>query len=85
MENSYTWEYQPGSNQRSLDLNSHTLPTELWRQTGSVLKIKEFTGISDPYESPTSAELVVDTEGTEVDYCAQQVLLKLESMGLIAA
>ena len=48
-------------------------------------KIKEFTGISDPYESPTSAELVVDTEGTEVDYCAQQVLLKLESMGLIAA
>ncbi|NKX44274.1 bifunctional sulfate adenylyltransferase/adenylylsulfate kinase [Roseicyclus persicicus] len=48
-------------------------------------KIKEFTGISDPYEAPTNAELVVDTEGTEVDYCAQQVLLKLESMGLIAA
>ncbi|MGB1023271.1 MAG: bifunctional sulfate adenylyltransferase/adenylylsulfate kinase [Paracoccaceae bacterium] len=48
-------------------------------------KIKEFTGISDPYEAPTAAELVVDTEGTEVDYCAQQVLLKLESMGLIAA
>jgi sulfate adenylyltransferase len=48
-------------------------------------KIKEFTGISDPYEAPTVAELVVDTEGTEVDYCAQQVLLKLESMGLIAA
>ncbi|MDB2548319.1 bifunctional sulfate adenylyltransferase/adenylylsulfate kinase [Paracoccaceae bacterium] len=48
-------------------------------------KIKEFTGISDPYEAPTTAELVVDTEGTEVDYCAQQVLLKLESMGLIAA
>ncbi len=48
-------------------------------------KIKEFTGISDPYEAPTAAELVVDTEGTEVDYCAQQVLLKLESIGLIAA
>lgn len=48
-------------------------------------KIKEFTGISDPYEAPANAELVVDTEGTEVDYCAQQVLLKLESMGLIAA
>ncbi|MBC6438200.1 MAG: bifunctional sulfate adenylyltransferase/adenylylsulfate kinase [Rhodobacteraceae bacterium] len=47
-------------------------------------KIKEFTGISDPYEVPENAELVVDTEGTEVDYCAQQVLLKLESMGLIA-
>lgn len=47
-------------------------------------KIKEFTGISDPYEAPEAAELVVDTEGMEVDYCAQQVLLKLESMGLIA-
>jgi sulfate adenylyltransferase len=48
-------------------------------------KIKEFTGISDPYEAPTTAELVVDTEGMDVDYCAQQVLLKLESLGLIAA
>src|SRR6056297_480936 len=48
-------------------------------------KIKEFTGISDPYEAPTAAELVVDTEGMDVDYCAQQVLLKLESMGLIKA
>ncbi|KIT17471.1 putative bifunctional SAT/APS kinase [Jannaschia aquimarina] len=46
-------------------------------------KIPEFTGISDPYEAPTNAELVVDTEGAEVDNCAQQVLLKLESMGLI--
>jgi sulfate adenylyltransferase len=46
-------------------------------------KIKEFTGISDPYEAPTKAELVVNTEGAEVDYCAQQVILKLESMGLI--
>ncbi|RED14411.1 bifunctional sulfate adenylyltransferase/adenylylsulfate kinase [Pontivivens insulae] len=48
-------------------------------------KIKEFTGISDPYEAPTQAELVLDTEGTDVDYCAQQVILKLESLGLIAA
>ncbi|MCK0167568.1 bifunctional sulfate adenylyltransferase/adenylylsulfate kinase [Jannaschia sp. S6380] len=47
-------------------------------------KIKEFTGISDPYEAPTNAELVVDTEGHEVDTCAQQVLLKLEGMGLIS-
>lgn len=47
-------------------------------------KIKEFTGISDPYEEPQNPELRVVTEGTDVDYCAQQVLLKLESMGLIA-
>ena len=48
-------------------------------------KIKEFTGISDPYEVPTRAELVLETEGTDVDNCAHQVLLKLESMGLITA
>ncbi len=48
-------------------------------------KIKEFTGISDPYELPTNAELVVDTEGVDVDHCAHQVILKLEGMGLIRA
>jgi len=48
-------------------------------------KIKEFTGISDPYEAPETPELRVDTEGLDVDYCAQQVILKLESMGLIRA
>jgi len=48
-------------------------------------KIKEFTGISDPYETPEKPELRLDTEGTEVDHCAHQVILKLESMGLIKA
>jgi sulfate adenylyltransferase len=46
-------------------------------------KIKEFTGISDPYEVPTKAEIVVDTENVDVDHCAHQVILKLEQMGLI--
>ena len=48
-------------------------------------KIKEFTGISDPYEEPTTPELRVDTTGVDVDHCAHQVILKLESMGLIKA
>jgi sulfate adenylyltransferase len=48
-------------------------------------KIKEFTGISDPYETPEKPELRLETEGTDVDFCAQQVILKLESMGLIGA
>ena len=48
-------------------------------------KIKEFTGISDPYDVPENPELRLETETVDVDYCAQQVLLKLESMGLIAA
>jgi sulfate adenylyltransferase len=48
-------------------------------------KIKEFTGISDPYEAPEEPELRLDTEGLDVDYCAQQVVLKLENMGLVRA
>ena len=48
-------------------------------------KIKEFTGISDPYDVPADPELRVETENVEVDNCAHQVLLKLESMGLISA
>ena len=48
-------------------------------------EIKEFTGISDPYEEPLNAELKVETENVDVDNCAHQVILKLESMGLIKA
>ncbi|MCP5036099.1 MAG: bifunctional sulfate adenylyltransferase/adenylylsulfate kinase [Rhodobacteraceae bacterium] len=48
-------------------------------------KIKEFTGISDPYDVPEKPELSVETENVEVDNCAHQVILKLEQMGLVAA
>ena len=48
-------------------------------------RIKEFTGISDPYEMPEAPELRVDTENVDVDHCAHQVILKLEAMGLIRA
>ena len=47
-------------------------------------KIKEFTGISDPYDVPENPELRVETEGADVDNCAHQVILKLENIGLIA-
>jgi sulfate adenylyltransferase len=47
--------------------------------------IKEFTGISDPYDVPESPELRLGTEGLDVDTCAHQVILKLEGLGLIAA
>lgn len=47
-------------------------------------KIKEFTGISDPYDVPENPELRVETENVDVDNCAHQVILKLESLGLIA-
>ena len=47
-------------------------------------KIKEFTGISDPYEAPEAPELRVDTVHKTPDECAHDVMLKLENIGLIA-
>jgi len=46
--------------------------------------IKEFTGISDPYEAPEHPEMVIDTTTITVDQAAQQVLLKLESLGYLS-
>lgn len=36
--------------------------------------IPEFTGISDPYEEPDDANLVLDTTGRGIDDCADEVL-----------
>ena len=45
--------------------------------------IQHFTGIDDPYESPTRAELEIDTNGQSPEEAAQRILLKLEHLGLI--
>ena len=45
--------------------------------------IKEFTGISDPYEAPEHAELVIHTEDCSPEEAAQRILLKLEALGYI--
>jgi sulfate adenylyltransferase len=46
-------------------------------------KIKEFTGISDPYEIPENPELRIDTTDIAPDQAVQQIVLKLEALGLI--
>jgi sulfate adenylyltransferase len=45
--------------------------------------LKEFTGVSDPYEEPENPEMRIDTSGISIDQGAQQVLLKLESLGYL--
>ena len=45
--------------------------------------IKEFTGISDPYEEPEQAELVIHTEDCAPEEAAQRIILKLEALGYI--
>jgi sulfate adenylyltransferase len=45
--------------------------------------IKEFTGISDPYEKPAHAEVVIDTASTNAEEAAQQIILHLEAEGFV--
>ena len=47
--------------------------------------IKEFTGISDPYEEPLNADLSIDTTDISPGEAANQIILHLESMGYIGA
>ena len=46
--------------------------------------IKEFTGISDPYEEPADAELVIDTTKFTAEEAAQQIMLHLEKEGYVS-
>jgi sulfate adenylyltransferase len=45
--------------------------------------LKEFTGISDPYEIPTDADVVIDTAEVSAEEAAQQIILHLERQGFI--
>ncbi len=46
-------------------------------------EIKEFTGVSDPYEEPASPEMRIDTEEHEPEESARIVVAKLEELGLV--
>src|SRR6476619_2065513 len=48
-------------------------------------EIKEFTGVSDPYEAPENPELVLDTEAQSPEESAQEILAFLEGRDLIPA
>ena len=45
--------------------------------------LKEFTGISDPYEVPADAEVVIDTAELSAEEAAQEIILHLEQQGFI--
>jgi adenylylsulfate kinase len=46
-------------------------------------EIKGFTGIDDPYESPETPEIVVDTEKQSAEASAKQILAYLENGGYL--
>jgi sulfate adenylyltransferase len=45
--------------------------------------VKEFTGISDPYEVPTDADLVLDTSGLTVEEGCHRILHHLQKQGYL--
>jgi sulfate adenylyltransferase len=45
--------------------------------------LKEFTGISDPYEEPKDAEVVINTADLTAEEAAQEIILHLEREGFI--
>ena len=45
--------------------------------------IKEFTGISDPYEEPEDADIVIDTTELVPEQAVQRILLHLEREGFV--
>ncbi len=48
-------------------------------------EIKNFTGISDPYEAPEKAELVLDANTKGIEELTNEVLAYLESKGVLKA
>src|ERR1044071_5166323 len=48
-------------------------------------EIKEFTGVSDPYEEPLNPEVTVSTDHESIEESASKIIAALESRGLLAA
>jgi hypothetical protein len=48
-------------------------------------EIKNFTGISDPFEEPENPELVVETDKESEDVSLRRILQKMEELGYLPA
>src|SRR5881227_1878759 len=46
-------------------------------------EIKEFTGVSDPYEAPASPEICIESEHEEPQQSAQRIVELVETRGLV--
>ena len=46
-------------------------------------KIKEFTGISDPYEAPKNPDLIIDSSGESPEDLVNKIYSKIEKLGYI--
>lgn len=47
-------------------------------------EIKEFTGVSDPYEAPLNPEVTVNTDSESIEESAGKIIAALKARGLVA-
>ncbi|MBM3302419.1 MAG: adenylyl-sulfate kinase, partial [Deltaproteobacteria bacterium] len=57
-------------------------PKGLWGKARKG-ELKEFTGVSAPYEEPKAAEIIVETDKYNLEECANQIVLCLEKHNII--
>ncbi len=46
-------------------------------------EVKDFTGISSPYEEPKDAEMKIDTGSLDLDQCVQEIINQLSKRNII--
>ncbi|HEO71710.1 MAG TPA: adenylyl-sulfate kinase [Candidatus Hydrogenedentes bacterium] len=68
----------------ALDVCEQRDPKGLYKKARAG-EIKEFTGISAPYEEPLHPELIVDTGEEDLDTCVSRVIAMLEAAGMLEA
>jgi adenylylsulfate kinase len=69
--------------QASVDTCEKRDPKGLYKKARAG-EIKNFTGISDPYEAPEKPELVLDSDKKGIDDLALEVVSYLEKQGILA-
>jgi adenylylsulfate kinase len=65
-----------------VDLCAERDPKGLYKKARAG-EIKNFTGVSDPYEAPTKPELVLKTADMKLEECVATLAAYLESKGLL--
>jgi sulfate adenylyltransferase len=47
-------------------------------------RIAHFTGVTDPYEAPSDADIVIDTSTTSAEAAMEQIVAHLREQGYLA-
>ncbi|KMQ32195.1 adenylyl-sulfate kinase [Bacillus cereus] len=66
----------------SIDICEQRDPKGLYKKA-RYGEIKDFTGVSAPYEEPTTPELIIETDKQDIEVSVQQVITYLDNHGYL--